>query len=117
MIGAPVFQSPSRRFASVSAVVIDGEAVLLGIDGRSDFNGLHSRRHDNEVQLYAFDTRSTWFADEATAKLRMELIQQCTGAFVDFVDRRVKFQIGHLIDRGALVHHLFDRLFWIIGLQ
>ncbi|WP_347342460.1 hypothetical protein [Bradyrhizobium brasilense] len=35
--------------------VIDGEAVLLGIDGRSDFNGLHSRRHDNEVQLYAFD--------------------------------------------------------------
>jgi hypothetical protein len=23
--------------------VIDGEAVLLGVDGRSDFNGLHSR--------------------------------------------------------------------------
>ncbi|MCA6104353.1 DNA ligase [Bradyrhizobium sp. WSM 4400] len=35
--------------------VIDGEAMLLGIDVRSDFNGLHSRRHDNEVQLYAFD--------------------------------------------------------------
>nr|WP_233286238.1 RNA ligase family protein [Bradyrhizobium brasilense] len=35
--------------------VIDGEAVLLGVDGRSDFNGLHSRRHDDEVQLYAFD--------------------------------------------------------------
>jgi len=35
--------------------VIDGEAVLLGIDGISDFNGLHSRRHDEEVQLYAFD--------------------------------------------------------------
>ena len=35
--------------------VIDGEAVLLGVDGRSDFNGLHSRRHDAEVQLYAFD--------------------------------------------------------------
>jgi bifunctional non-homologous end joining protein LigD len=30
-------------------------AVLLGVDGRSDFNGLHSRRHDNEVQFYAFD--------------------------------------------------------------
>jgi ATP-dependent DNA ligase len=24
--------------------VIDGEAVLLGVDGRSDFNGLHSRK-------------------------------------------------------------------------
>jgi bifunctional non-homologous end joining protein LigD len=35
--------------------VIDGEAVLLGVDGRSDFNGLHSRKHDAEVQFYAFD--------------------------------------------------------------
>jgi bifunctional non-homologous end joining protein LigD len=38
-----------------SNFVIDGEAVLLGVDGISDFNGLHSRRHDDEVQLYAFD--------------------------------------------------------------
>ena len=35
--------------------VIDGEAVLLGVDGRSDFNGLHSRRHVAEVEFYAFD--------------------------------------------------------------
>src|SRR5882757_11278300 len=39
----------------ISSFVIDGEAVLLGVDGRSDFNGLHSRRHDDEVQFYAFD--------------------------------------------------------------
>jgi bifunctional non-homologous end joining protein LigD len=38
-----------------ASFVIDGEAVLLGVDGRSDFNGLHSRRHDDEVQFYAFD--------------------------------------------------------------
>ena len=38
-----------------SSFVIDGEAVLLGVDGRSDFDGLHSRRHDDEVQFYAFD--------------------------------------------------------------
>jgi bifunctional non-homologous end joining protein LigD len=38
-----------------SSFVIDGEAVLLGFDGRSDFNGLHSRQHDKEVQFYAFD--------------------------------------------------------------
>jgi bifunctional non-homologous end joining protein LigD len=38
-----------------SSFVIAGEAVLLGVDGRSDFNGLHSRQHDTEVQFYAFD--------------------------------------------------------------
>ena len=38
-----------------TSFVINGEAVLLGVDGVSDFNGLHSRRHDDEVQLYAFD--------------------------------------------------------------
>jgi ATP-dependent DNA ligase len=38
-----------------SSFVIDGEAVLLGVDGLSDFDGLHSRKHDDEVQFYAFD--------------------------------------------------------------
>jgi len=35
--------------------VIDGEAVVLGVDGVADFDALHSRKHDEEVQLYAFD--------------------------------------------------------------
>src|ERR1700746_1219826 len=34
---------------------LDGEAVVLGVDGVPDFNALHSRKHDEEVQLYAFD--------------------------------------------------------------
>jgi ATP-dependent DNA ligase len=38
-----------------TSFVIDGEAVLLGVDGISDFDGLHSRKFDAEVQLYAFD--------------------------------------------------------------
>jgi ATP-dependent DNA ligase len=32
-----------------------GEAVILGVDGFPDFNALHSRKQDDEVQLYAFD--------------------------------------------------------------
>jgi ATP-dependent DNA ligase len=28
---------------------------VLGVDGIADFNALHSRRHDEAVQLYAFD--------------------------------------------------------------
>ena len=35
--------------------VIDGEAVVLGVDGISDFTALYSRRHDHKVQFYAFD--------------------------------------------------------------
>jgi bifunctional non-homologous end joining protein LigD len=35
--------------------VIDGEAVVLGVDGIADFEALHLRQHDEEVQLYAFD--------------------------------------------------------------
>ena len=38
-----------------SSFVLDGEAVLLGVDGRSDFDALHSRRRDAEVEFYAFD--------------------------------------------------------------
>jgi hypothetical protein len=34
--------------------VVDGE-VILGVDGVPDFNALHSRKHDEDVQLYAFD--------------------------------------------------------------
>jgi bifunctional non-homologous end joining protein LigD len=35
--------------------VLDGEAVVIGVDGTSDFNALHSGTHNEEVQLYAFD--------------------------------------------------------------
>jgi bifunctional non-homologous end joining protein LigD len=29
--------------------------VLLGVDGISDFDGLYSGQHNDEIQLYAFD--------------------------------------------------------------
>ena len=35
--------------------MLDGEAVVLGVDGVSDFDALHSRKHDDEVQFCAFD--------------------------------------------------------------
>src|SRR4029450_800064 len=31
--------------------VIDGEAVLLGVDGISDFDGLYSGQHNDQIQL------------------------------------------------------------------
>lgn len=39
----------------MGSFVVDGEAVLLGVNGASDFDGLHPRKHDDEVQVYAFD--------------------------------------------------------------
>ena len=35
--------------------MIDGEAVILGVDGTSDFNALHSGQDNDEVQRCAFD--------------------------------------------------------------
>jgi bifunctional non-homologous end joining protein LigD len=43
--------------------VIDGEAVILGVDGYSDFNALHSGKHNEQVQLCAFDILAMGGAD------------------------------------------------------
>ena len=37
--------------------VLDGEAVILGVDGIADFNALHSKLHDHEVQFCALYPR------------------------------------------------------------
>jgi ATP-dependent DNA ligase len=56
-VGEAALRNRVRQF------VIDGEAVILGVDGISDFDALHSGRHNEEhsgrhneeVQLCAFD--------------------------------------------------------------
>jgi ATP-dependent DNA ligase len=48
-IGEAALKNRVRQF------VIDGEAVILGVDGISDFDALHFGRHNDEVQLCAFD--------------------------------------------------------------
>ena len=39
----------------VNSIIIDGEAVWCGQDGRTDFDKLHSHAYDDEVILYGFD--------------------------------------------------------------
>jgi bifunctional non-homologous end joining protein LigD len=46
----PLIVEGARR-VRIGSFVVDGEAVLLGVDGRSDFDGLHSRQHNNEVRF------------------------------------------------------------------
>jgi bifunctional non-homologous end joining protein LigD len=43
------------RSLRVCSIVIDGEAVICGTDGKSDFGKLHSGVHDANVFLYGFD--------------------------------------------------------------
>jgi bifunctional non-homologous end joining protein LigD len=50
----PLIVEAALRLKKTS-FVIDGEAVVLGPDGISDFDGLHSGRCNEEVRLYAFD--------------------------------------------------------------
>lgn len=38
-----------------SQFVIDGEICVLDVQGISDFDALHSNRHNEEAQLYTFD--------------------------------------------------------------
>jgi bifunctional non-homologous end joining protein LigD len=46
LIVETALRMPVRQF------VLDAEAVLLDLRGISDFDSLHSRQHDEEVQLY-----------------------------------------------------------------
>ncbi|WP_458179738.1 ATP-dependent DNA ligase [Bradyrhizobium sp. 14AA] len=64
-----IVQAPLRN--REQHLVIDGEAVVLGVDGVSDFNALHSRRHDEEVQLYAFDLLALGGEDLSPLPLEM----------------------------------------------
>ena len=50
----PLIVEAAQRMRQ-SQFLLDGEAVLLDLRGISDFDGLMSHKHDDEVQLYAFD--------------------------------------------------------------
>jgi len=45
----------NRQKQFVLVYSLDGEAVILGVDGISDFNALHAGKNNHEVQLCAFD--------------------------------------------------------------
>jgi bifunctional non-homologous end joining protein LigD len=51
--------------------VMDGEAVILGVDGVSDFNALHSGKHNEEVQLCGFDLLALYGDDLRDLPLSM----------------------------------------------
>jgi ATP-dependent DNA ligase len=74
--------------------VLDGEAVVLGVDGISDFIALHSSKHDHEVQLCAFDILAEGGDDLRMLPLSMRkmnlerlLARRPEGVFVNTFER------------------------------
>jgi bifunctional non-homologous end joining protein LigD len=60
----------------------DGEGVVLGKDGKSDFARLHSRSHDDAVQLLGFDLLELDGAD-----LRREPLERRKAALAKLLRR------------------------------
>ncbi len=58
----PLIVEAALRLRKTS-FVIDGEAVVLGPDGVSDFDALHGGKRDADVRLYAFDLLANDGAD------------------------------------------------------
>src|SRR4051794_23103245 len=77
--------------------VLDGEAVLLGVNGIADFNGLHSRKHDDEVQFYAFDILATGGDD-----LRPLPLHQRRSQLEQMLRRRVDGIILNDVEHGEI---------------
>jgi len=78
----------------IGSFVLDGEAVLLGVHGRSDFDGLHSRQHNDDVQFYAFDVLMTEGDDlrklplsMRKASLARRLARRVNGIFLSDFER------------------------------
>ncbi len=58
--------------------VIDGEAIIRGVDGYSDFNALHAGKYNDEVELLAFDILALDGDDLRNLPLSMRK-QTCNG--------------------------------------
>jgi bifunctional non-homologous end joining protein LigD len=82
--------------------VLDGEAVVLGVDGVSDFNALHSRKHDHEVQLCAFDILA-----EGGDDLRMLPLSMRKANLERLLARRPEGVFVNPFERGELGPDLF----------
>ena len=97
----PLITEAARRIR-FDSFVIDGEAVLLGVDGISDFNGLHSRKHNHEVQFYAFDILAAEAGD--LRKLPLHLRKN---NLARLLARRVDGIILNDFERGEIGPDLF----------
>ena len=90
----------AARKVRQSRFVIDG--VILGVDGVSDFNALHSGKHNDEVQLCAFDILVE--GDDDLRKLPLHL---CKTNLERLLARRPEGIFVNPFERGEIGPDLF----------
>jgi len=81
--------------------VIDGEAVILGVNGVSDFNALHSGKHNDQVHLCVFDVLAMDGYDVRDLPLSMRKVH---------LDRLLRSRDGNFInpfEMGAIGPELY----------
>jgi bifunctional non-homologous end joining protein LigD len=88
----------------VRSATIDGEAVWCGEDGISDFEKLHSRAHDHQVFLYAFDLLELNGED-----CRREPLEARKAALAKLLSRTTGVRLSEHY-RGPRPYHLRARL-------
>lgn len=84
----------------IRSAVLDGEAVICGRDGVSDFDKLHARRSDDLVFLYAFDLLE--LNGEDLRKERLERRKTKLQRLLSRADDGIRFN-EHIEDDGTLV--------------
>jgi bifunctional non-homologous end joining protein LigD len=90
--------------------VIDGDAVILGVDGISDFDALHSGKFNQEVQLYAFDVLAM-----DTDDLRALPLSMRKTSLARLLHSRPDGIFGGSVERGEIGPDLFRHC--IMGLE
>jgi ATP-dependent DNA ligase len=97
----------AARRLRVRSFIIDGEAVVVGEDGRADFDRLHTGGYDHHAVLFAFDLLELdgddWRPrplEERKAKLAMALGRMQEGIYFN----------EHLADDGTLIFEHACRL-------
>ena len=90
----------AARRLQVSSIILDGEAVVCGEDGVSDFDRLHSQRCDEHVFLYAFDLLEINGED-----YRAEALEKRKAKLETLLSRRIDGIMfnEHLSDEGAII--------------
>jgi len=102
----PRIISAVRRLKTTS-IILDGEGVVCGKDGVSDFNALHSQTRDADVFLYAFDVLELEGED-----LRRERLETRKGRLAKALSRAKDGILlnEHIEDDGELVFEHACRL-------
>jgi bifunctional non-homologous end joining protein LigD len=91
--------------------VFDGETVVLGPDGVSDFAALHSGRHNEWAQLYAFDM----LAGDGKDQRQLPLSLRKTN-LARLLKRRIPGVFIAEYEQGEIGRHLF-RVACSMGLE